>query len=395
MANLSKSKDTSILIIGAGLGGLALAQGLVKAGFKVKVFERDQSATSRVQGYRITMRTLGMTALSALLPSERLKRLSTAKVNDVGDGFTFANEKMQTLLKIPPGQDAAVQLLRSELRKILLEDIHVEWNKRLVSIEDEDLQVTAHFEDGSHAVGDFLIGCDGVSSAVRKLLPSAYTPKVVDADGAVFMAQINRTPEWEDLLPLNQSGMVRFLGPGSTYMGVCFSERADRSPTIFWGITEKIKDRGNPLFLFDQGLECRKRILEHCKELIDNGPWHDTLKKLVKETTPKGILAPWVFQTTEFPEEPSHFPLAPSGRMTLLGDAAHVMPPGQGLGGSNVLEDARLLTELLTLSLRPVDWQHVTETYEREMMARAKKGVHESNNTDESHSRIRLISPQG
>jgi hypothetical protein len=58
------------------------------------------------------MRTLGMTALSALLHSEKLMRLSTAKVNDVGDGFTFANEKMQSLLKIPPGQDAAVQLLR-------------------------------------------------------------------------------------------------------------------------------------------------------------------------------------------------------------------------------------------------------------------------------------------
>ncbi len=50
MNNFSKPKGTCILIIGASLGGLALAQGLVKAGFKVKVFERDQSAISRVQG---------------------------------------------------------------------------------------------------------------------------------------------------------------------------------------------------------------------------------------------------------------------------------------------------------------------------------------------------------
>jgi 2-polyprenyl-6-methoxyphenol hydroxylase-like FAD-dependent oxidoreductase len=85
--------------------------------------------------------------------------------------------------------------------------------------------------------------------------------------------------------------------------------------------------------------------------------------------------------------------MVPSGRVTLLGDAAHVMPPGQGLGGSHVLEDARLLTELLTASPRPIDWPRLTEKYERQMVARAKKVVQESNNTDESHSRIRLIPP--
>ena len=56
-----------ILIIGAGLGGLALAQGLVKSGFNVTVFERDESPTSRSQGYRISIRSMGMNALSELL----------------------------------------------------------------------------------------------------------------------------------------------------------------------------------------------------------------------------------------------------------------------------------------------------------------------------------------
>ena len=396
MDKASEGKNISILVIGAGLGGLALAQGLVRSGFKVTVFERDQNPTSRVQGYRITMRSLGMTALSSLLPADKMKRLlSKAKISDVGDGFTFANEKMQPLLKIPPGQDAAVQFLRSELRKLLQEDIHIEWNKRLVSIEDKNHQVIAHFEDGSHTMGDFLIGCDGGSSTVRELLPSVCgagsIPKVVDVDGVVFTAQVDRTPEWESLLPLNHMGMVRFLGPGSNYMGICFSERADRSPTVFWGITEKIKNRNASWFQFDENLECRKKILAHCKELIQNEPWHDVLKKLVNSTPAEAILIPWVFRSTQFSDEPTQFPMAPSGRVTLLGDAAHVMPPGQGLGGSHVLEDARLLTELLTASPKPMDWPRLTERYERQMVTRARKVVHESNNTDEAHSRIRLI----
>ena len=391
--------EQSILIIGAGLGGLGLAQGLAKAGFSVTVFERDQSPTSRVQGYRISMRSLGMTALAALLPPDKMKRLDKAKVADVGDGITFANEHMQVLLQIPPGQDGAVQFLRSELRNLLADGIKIEWNKRLISFEEQGDQVIAQFEDGSTVKGDFLVGCDGGASTIRELLPSVYhgglgpIPQVVDLNSAVFTAQIDRSPEWEKLLPLNKTGMVLFLGSGSNYIGVCFSERADRSPTVFWGITEKIVDRNDPWLQFDSGLESRKRILEHCKEVMNNDPWHDTLKKLVNETQAEGILAPWILRTTQFPAEPNQFPLVASGRVTLLGDSAHAMPPGQGLGGSNVLEDARLLSELLASSPRPIDWPKLTGEYERQMFARARKVVQESNYTADSHSRIRLIPP--
>lgn len=395
--NHKQARSPTILIIGAGLGGLALAQGLIRSGFNVTVFERDESSTSREQGYRISMRSLGMAALSALLPPNKMNRLSIAKVADVGDGFTFANEKMQPILKIPSGQDAAVQLLRSELRMLLQEDINIEWNRRLVMFEDKDDQVIAHFEDGSSATGDFLVGCDGGASTIRELIPSIYKnghgaiPKMVDVNSIVFTGQIDRSPEWEALLPLNQTGMVRFLGPGSNYMGVCFSERADRSPTVFWGLTEKIESPDSPHFQFDRELKNCEQILDHCKKLISNEPWHETLKKLVYDTPKEGILTPWILRTTQFPDELSQLPIVPSGRVTLVGDSAHVMPPGQGLGGSNVLEDARLLSILLTSSKKPIDWVKLTGEYERQMFIRARKAVQESDSTADSHSRIRLI----
>lgn len=394
-----QENSPTILIIGAGLGGLALAQGLVKSGFNVKIFERDQSPTSREQGYRISMRQLGMAALSALLPQDKINRLSMAKVSDVGDGFTFANEKMQPLLKIPPGQDAAVQFLRSELRKILMEGINIEWDKHFTLFEDKGSHVVAHFEDGSRATGDFLVGCDGGASTIRKLIPSIYKdrigaiPKVVDVNNTVFTGQIARTPEWEMLLPLNQSGMVRFLGEGSSYMGVCFSERADRSPTIFWGLTEEAENSNTPWSSSEKRFDSRQRILDHCKQLMQNEPWHKTLRKLVFDTPAEGILTPWHLRTTQFPDEPNQFPMVPSGRVTLVGDSAHVMPPGQGLGGSNVLEDARLLSDLLASKQKPIDWKELTEEYEKQMFARAKKVVQESNSTAESHNRIRKLPP--
>ena len=207
-----------ILIIGAGLGGLALAQGLVKAGFNVSVYERDVSPTSRPQGYRISIRSLGMNALIALLTPEKMNRLSMAKVADVSDGFTCANEKMEPFFSVPQGQDAAVQFLRSELRSVLQEGINIEWNKSLVKFEDNGDQVIAHFEDGSYTTGDLLVGCDGGASTVKKLLPLVYgnhlgpIPKVIDINRAVLGGQIDRTPEWDILLPLNKKGLVRFKG---------------------------------------------------------------------------------------------------------------------------------------------------------------------------------------
>jgi len=393
MEKTSRAKN-QILVIGAGLGGLALAQGLVLAGFDVTVFERDESPVSRAQGYRISIRSLGMHALAALLTPKKLSRLSTAKVRDVGDGFTCANEKMEPFFTVPQGQDAAVQFLRSELRSLLQEGVNIQWNKRLVTFEDKDDQVIAHFKDGSCATGDLLVGCDGSGSIVRELLPSQYgnslgsIPKVVDSNRAIFGGQIDRTSEWDQLLPLNKSGLVRFLGPHSHYMGVCFSERADRSPTVFWAFSEEIEDRGAPWYQFDQGLECRKRILDHCKQLMEDEPWHANLKKLVSDTPVEAIMAPWLTRTTQFPSS-DQFPMVPTGRVTLLGDAAHAMPTEKGLGGNNVFEDARLLSALLASSPKPIDWAGMIEKYEREMFVRVKIAVQESENAAEYFRSLR------
>ena len=383
-----------MLIIGAGLGGLALAQGLVKAGFQTTVFERDESPTSRTQGYRISIRTLGMKALATILTPEKMDRLSRAKVSDVGDGFTCANEKMEPFFSVSQGQDAAVQFLRSEMRGCLQEGIDVQWNKRLVMFEDNGNQVVAHFEDGSYASGDLLVGCDGAGSIVRELLPSVYgnrlgsVPKIIDSNRAIFGGQIDRTLEWNHLLPLNKTGLVRFLGPGSHYMGVCFSERADRSPTVFWAFSEEIKDRNAPWYQVTERLEYRKRILDHCKQLMEQEPWHEALKKLVYDTPVEAIMAPWLVRTTKFPDS-DQFPMVPTGRVTLLGDAAHAMPTEQGLGGNNVLEDARLLSTLLASSQKAVDWPRVIEQYEREMFARARIAVQESENGAEYFRNLR------
>jgi len=238
-----------------------------------------------------------------------------------------------------------------------------------------------------------VIASGGVS-IVRERLPSVYgnslgsIPKVVDSNRAILGGQIDRTPEWDMLLPLNKTGLVRFLGLNSHYMGVCFSERADRSPTVFWAFSEEINDYNAPWYKFDQGLECRMRILAHCKQLMGNEPWHENLKKLIYDTPPEAITAPWLIRTTQFPD-PGQFPIVPTGRVTLVGDSAHAMPTEKGLGGNHVLEDARLLSTLLATSSTPIDWPRLIEKYEREMFTRARIAVQESENAAEYFRNLR------
>jgi len=63
-------QDFHVVIIGAGLGGLCLAQGLKRAGISFDVYERDAAPDSRLQGYRIRIDAEGQRALAACLPLE-------------------------------------------------------------------------------------------------------------------------------------------------------------------------------------------------------------------------------------------------------------------------------------------------------------------------------------
>jgi 2-polyprenyl-6-methoxyphenol hydroxylase-like FAD-dependent oxidoreductase len=81
--------------------------------------------------------------------------------------------------------------------------------------------------------------------------------------------------------------------------------------------------------------------------------------------------------------------MVPTGRVTLVGDSAHAMPTERGLGGNNVLEDARLLSTLLASSSKPIDWPRLTEKFEREMFARARIAVQESDHAAEYFRNIR------
>ena len=206
------------MIIGGGLGGLCLAQGLRQAGISAAVYERDQSPMSRHHGYRISLKATGAGALRECLPAN-LFGLAVATSIRAATRMVFLDEQLRPrfgrpLHHDPPGP-GGFGVNRLTLREILLAGIEACFGKTFTECSPApDGRVIARFADGTSAAGDLLVGADGTGSAVRRqLLPDA----AVDELG---WAIYGRTPFASWVPGVLVDTFNRITGPGDVGMSV-------------------------------------------------------------------------------------------------------------------------------------------------------------------------------
>src|SRR5215472_5247748 len=115
-----------VVILGGGIGGLCLAQGLKKAGVSATVYERDESRSSRSQGFRIHIDPEGSRALHQCLPEQLWKIFDTTE-GEFSQGFTLVTEQLQELLRLHDGGNRPAHAIarhrsisRITLRQVLL-----------------------------------------------------------------------------------------------------------------------------------------------------------------------------------------------------------------------------------------------------------------------------------
>lgn len=326
----------SILVAGGGIAGTAAALGLHKAGYEVTVVEAHPGTAEDIGAF-LTLASNGMRALAELD--------ATDPVTAVGFPLTalrLLDDRGTEVAHGPLGaaDDPALRyrcLLRGELNAALQAEavrrgILLRHGARLTSVTDAPDGVTAHFADGTTRTAALLVGADGLNSTVRRTLvaPRAH-PRYAGqhvyygyTDGPAHAAA-DGPPASPDTRAIT---MVR----GS---GAAFGYAVSPAGRTYWFA----RVAGDPL--------------------PAGGPEHrtagDLLPLLREDATPAaGIVGAcagpvMVTNATEMPPgTPWH-----TGRVLLIGDAAHAASPATGQGASMALEDAVVLAKALRDSPDP------------------------------------------
>ena len=369
---LPPQRPLHVVIIGGGIGGLALAQGLRKSGVSVAVYERDGTRTDRVQGYRVHINPTGSAALHECLPPHLFDAFART-CGKPTKGIRFVTEHGKVLLtvdemNVPERFDAIVQhrsVSRITLRQVLLSGLEgvVHFGKAFVRYEDSpNGRVVANFEDGTTAEGDVLVAADGGASRVRQqFLPQAerIDTGILGIAGKVFLdEQVRRrlAPEFLNGLTL-VSGMDGYClftalqeiagvavdgfggNDASAHAGAHFDNSRSYLMWAFGARREKFDLSEKPEQAAGEPL--RLAVL---KAMAAHG-WDERFLTLVRLANADTINA--IAIRTSVPVAPWQ-----TQRITLLGDAIHSMTPYRGIGANVALKDAMRLCAALTATCR-------------------------------------------
>jgi 2-polyprenyl-6-methoxyphenol hydroxylase-like FAD-dependent oxidoreductase len=362
------SDRARIVIAGAGVGGLALAQALHRGGLDVAVYEQDPTPKGRNQGYRIHIDPNGNAALRACLPTEVLNVVrDTSGVN--GDLVAvYTDQLKQVTAQTFPGiaEKEITNVDRNAFRQGLLSGLGdvLQFGRTLAGYQITDSgRVRLQFAEGGTDEGDLLVGADGVGSAVRRqLLPHAT---VKDLGVRCIYGRMTITQTANALIPdaFNRgfSWVADEHGCGAGFAPVRFRSpvegASDYLMTTLVATPERFGVPDEELFRLSPE-ELWKITIQATSD------WHPVTTELFAHAGPDsffpitiragGRVEPWT-----------------SGPVTLLGDAIHTLPPTGGVGANTALQDsATLASELLSVAKEDKSLIEAVAAYERVMLPR-------------------------
>jgi 2-polyprenyl-6-methoxyphenol hydroxylase-like FAD-dependent oxidoreductase len=376
------SEIFSVAIAGAGLSGLCLAQPLLRAGFDVQVYERDPSPEARRQGYRITIDEHGTGALQRCLPSH-LFELFLATAGDPGGYFRFLNRELREVFTLtfeaaPNGTNLRLprQADRLTLRTILLSGLEgrVHFGKAAARVESTCEGATLFFADGSSTHASLVVGADGAHSVLREQLLPDCAP--VDTGHMAIYGRSLLFQDGRSLVPtpLENSGVLAVGAPGRVFFFTTM--HFHEAPSAAFA---RLMPGQQPPFQEDYVMwalgfpngalppdvrELNAEALHHLA-LKAARDFHPVLRRFVERADVDHTIAVPLHAATR----PTTWSVS---RVTLMGDAVHVMPPFGAHGGNTALRDAALLSEKLQSAVvRREPIEQAIGAYQEEMIAYA------------------------
>ncbi|WP_170991243.1 FAD-dependent oxidoreductase [Herbidospora galbida] len=345
-----------VLVIGAGMGGLTLAQALSRHGIEVVVHERDRAVES-TGGYRLHLDDRACAALRRhLAPGHYRALLASSAGPQAFTRFAVADHRMRLLFAEP--QDPAAEILmigRVPLRRLLAHglDAALRLGSEFTGHQAHpDGTVTAHFADGGTDHGDLLVGADGVGSRVAHAL--AGRPTSSPAGVSSIAGRTLLTAGTRPLVPaLLSPGPALAFGPGG--VGAFLTRHDPDSGAVDPSDCTGIAAITEPASLIwgvlapDGVFPVRPRELDGAGliRLADSllRGWSADVRALVRAADP-GSAAFFGFHAADPAADLTPWP---AGAVTALGDAVHAMPPTGGMAAATAIRDADVLAEELLL----------------------------------------------
>jgi 2-polyprenyl-6-methoxyphenol hydroxylase-like FAD-dependent oxidoreductase len=373
--------DYDVIVAGAGLGGLCVANGLQKAGFRVLVLERDSGLFSRPQGYRININPTGDAALEACLPAPHFAlyrdtshRQIDASVDVFSTDLTLLRHRVG---EVPESGPVPAAVDRGILRAILLDAIEeVRFGCAVVDATSMEDAVEVHIADGSTLRAGLLIAADGATSTLRRRLLPGHDPEPLHTVGIY-----GRSPLDIHALTWLPRGVVeqRFVGvtdgAGTTLaLGAWYPRRVPAEaasehvpgltlpptgPYVMWVLLGPADALPGP--------EASPTEL-HGFALNAVSAWHPAATRFVGEATVADTFRVNLRAMNSLPEWRT-------GRITFLGDAIHAMSPAGGEGANTAFADAASLVACLK-----ADGVRGLAAYERDLRERAQRALDRSAN---------------
>ncbi|KAF9443216.1 salicylate hydroxylase [Macrolepiota fuliginosa MF-IS2] len=288
-------------------------------------------------------------------------RMSSREVNsdmvaqmrksDQKDGFTFLN------LTVPGG---SWSIHRADLHKALLaklpENCRIHLASRIVACVEHESFATLTLQDGTTASFDLVVGADGIRSTIRKEL-AAKLPSQLDCINPIWTGSVG----YRSLIPMETLAQK---SPG---------HRAITTPIMYCG---KNKSKQQHIVAYPISKGRLINVVVFFSEPEKEGtPFLGEVMREVSQDEVLGQFEGWEDEAIDLLksiDKPSCWPILASkplsaygsGRIAVLGDAAHAMTPHLGSGAGQAIEDAYILASVITLGVQDgVNIARMTDIY--------------------------------
>lgn len=375
----AETNKPHVLIVGAGIGGLFLAQFLRKKGISFDVYELDSGPSDRVPGWptglclahdynsHMPQDVAAIRSVCHLLPLKLPSQFITYPPGG----------KVRVGVEDTP-ETPCVRADRGKLRDLLLTAVPVHWGKKAVGLQEDSRagKVTVSFADGTTATGDVVVGADGLWSTIRELVLRKSNAEVVEP---VPMAMIHgetvlRGAAFEKHLRLAYSGYIA-IHPGMVFFcGLDHVSADGAAGSFYWYLYMRDKDTASPdHWLHTATCEAKyAHVLERTASVLD-----PKFTEIVRIGGPEAISEPFSLYYD------AHIASAPRtySRVVFIGDAAHPTTPFRGEGDAMALQDALQLSGVLAAaSVDDSTLPAALESFQKEVLERGSEMVQLSRN---------------